>query len=224
MVVDTGVRVVAGQELKVTSPGRVLYPETGTTKSQVLDYYEQVAPFLLPHLLGRLATRKRWPDGVEGPAFFAKDLELGTPAWMSRVQVLHGSRPKFYPLFDTPASLVWLGQVSALELHVPQWRVPTGTGPQQVTATSTERYPDRVVFDLDPGPGAGLAECVDIAVLLRERLGALGQRMIALTSGSKGLHLYVPMDHRISSIEPPNGPDSPPNRSKKPCRPWRCPG
>src|SRR6478609_3428491 len=103
MAVDTGARLVAGQELRVTSPGRVLYPETGTTKAQVLDYYEQVAPFLLPHLQGRPATRKRWPDGVDGPAFFAKDLEPGTPVWLSRVQILHGSGAKFYPIFDTPA-------------------------------------------------------------------------------------------------------------------------
>jgi len=177
----------------------VHYPETGTTKAQVLDYYERVAPFLLPHLEGRTATRKRWPDGVDGAAFFAKDLELGTPPWMSRVHIIHGSGPKFYPVLDTPASLVWLGQVSALELHVPRWRIPLATGPGLVSATSSVRHPDRVVFDLDPRPGTGLAECVEIALLLRERLGSLGQRMIPVTGGSKGLHLYVPMDDRITT-------------------------
>lgn len=90
------VRVIGGQEVKVTSPGRVYYPATGTTKTEVVDYYAAVADAMLPHLAGRPATRKRWPDGVDGPAFFAKDLEPGTPGWMSRVQILHGSGPKFF--------------------------------------------------------------------------------------------------------------------------------
>lgn len=105
---------------------------------------------------------------------------------MTRVQIRHTSGPKFYPVMDNPASLGWLGQVAALELHVPQWRIETDTaGP---SATSTVRHPDRVVFDLDPGPGAGLAECVEVALYLRERLGPLGDRMVPVTSGSKGLH------------------------------------
>ena len=199
-----GVRVIDGRELKITTPGRVLYPATGTTKTDVLDYYAAVAPVMLPHLTGRPATRKRWPEGVDGPAFFAKDVEPGTPAWLSRVQIRHRSGPKFYPMFDTPAALVWLGQVAALELHVPQWRIPPPAGPQPAAVsatTSTPRFPDRVVFDLDPGPGAALAECVQVAQALRERLGALGNRTVPVTSGSKGLHLYVPMDEPITSIE-----------------------
>ncbi len=154
---------------------------------------------MLPHLVGRPATRKRWTDGVGGPEFFAKDIEQGTPGWMSRVQIVHGSGPKFYPIIDTPAGLGWLGQVGALELHVPQWRIPPATGPSGLTSTSTERHPDRVVFDLDPGPGAGLAECARVALYLRERLDGLGERMVPVTSGSKGLHLYVPMDAEITS-------------------------
>ena len=107
-------------------------------------------------------------------------------------------------MFDTPAALVWLGQVAALELHVPQWRIPPPVGPQPAAVsetTSTPRFPDRVVFDLDPGPGAGLAECVQVALALRERLGALGNRIVPVTSGSKGLHLYVPMDEPITSAQ-----------------------
>src|SRR5664279_204579 len=84
-----GVRVIDGRELKITTPGRVLYPATGTTKSDVLDYYAAVALVMLPHLSGRPATRKRWPEGVDGPAFFAKDVEPGTPVWLSRVQIRH---------------------------------------------------------------------------------------------------------------------------------------
>ena len=120
------------------------------------------------------------------------------------MQIRHRCGPKFYPVFDTPAALVWLGQVAALELHVPQWRIPPPAGPQPAavsTTPSTPRLPDRVVFDLDPGPGAGLAECVQVALALRERLGALGTRTVPVTSGSKGLHLYVPMDEPITSAQ-----------------------
>ena len=120
------------------------------------------------------------------------------------MQIRHRCGPKFYPVFDTPAALVWLGQVAALELHVPQWRIPPPAGPQPAavsTTTSTPQFPDRVVFDLDPGPGAGLAERVQVAQALRERLGALGNRTVPVTSGSKGLHLYVPMDEPITSAQ-----------------------
>ena len=195
---DDALFTSAGQEFKVTSPERVFYPETGTTKLDVIGYYAAASTAMLPHLVGRPATRKRWPEGVDKASFFVKDLEPGTPGWLTRVQIRHGSGPKFYPVFDSPAALAWLGQVAALELHVPQWRIEPPAGPT-ATSRSAERHPDRVVFDLDPGPGAGLAECVDVAFALRERLGPLGERVAVATSGSKGLHLYVPMDHPISS-------------------------
>ncbi len=190
--------VVAGQELRLTNPHRVLYPATGTTKADVIAYYAAVANVMLPHLAGRPATRKRWPDGVTGEAFFVKQIEAGIPVWLSRVQITHRRAAAFYPVLDTPAALAWLGQVAALEVHVPQWRIPEPSGPSGA-AGRAERSPDRVVFDLDPGEGAGLAECVQVALALRERLGALGSRMVPVTSGSKGLHLYVPMDQPITS-------------------------
>lgn len=189
---------IDGLEFKVTTPDRVFYPSTGTTKLDVIGYYAAVAEAMLPHVQGRPATRKRWPDGVDHPAFFVKDLQPGSPAWLSRTQIPHKSGPKFYPVFDSPAALAWLGQVAALELHVPQWQIEQPTGPTPAVR-SVDRSPDRVVFDLDPGPGAGLAECVDVAHALRERLGRLGERMVPVTSGSKGLHLYVPMDEPITT-------------------------
>ena len=100
---------------------------------------------------------------------------------------------------------MWFAQSAALELHVPQWRFapsgPTGHGGRSggVHRGGTERHPDRVVFDLDPGPGAGLAECVEVAFLVKERLGALGERIVPVTSGSKGMHLYVPLPDPITS-------------------------
>ncbi|HEY5845651.1 MAG TPA: ATP-dependent DNA ligase [Microlunatus sp.] len=191
--------VVDGQELRLTNPARVLFPVTGTTKADVIAYYTAVAGVMLPHLLGRPATRQRWPDGVEGPSFFVKEVEAGIPVWLSRVQVAQRWGGKFYPVLDTPAALAWVGQVSALEVHVPQWRIGEPAGPRLTGSSRPEVLVDRVVFDLDPGEGAGLPECVDVAWALRERLGPLGNRMVPVTSGSKGLHLYVPMDAPISS-------------------------
>jgi len=106
---------------------------------------------MLPHLVGRPATRKRWPEGVDKTSFFVKDLEAGTPGWLTRVQIRHGSGPKFYPVFDSPAALAWLGQVAALELHVPQWRIEQPAGPT-VTSRSAERHPDRGGVRSGPRP------------------------------------------------------------------------
>ncbi len=154
-----------------------------------------IADAALPHLNGRPATRIRWPNGTGALSFFEKDLGPGTPEWIGRVSVRHSSDVKAYPLIESAAALAWLGQNGALELHVPQWRIDPDN-PRWVPAV---RYPDRVVFDLDPGPGAGLTECAEVALLIRERLGLLGERLVAVSSGSKGLHLYAPMDQPITS-------------------------
>ncbi len=192
--------VVDGVEVRFTNLDKVVYPAAGTTKADIVNYYLAVAPLLLPGLAGRPLTRKRWPGGVREPPFFAKDLDSGTPAWMTRVQITHSDGPKFYPLVDSRAGLAWLAQMNALELHVPQWRIePTGVTRAPVAGRRAVRYPDRVVFDLDPGPGVGLAQCAQVAFAVRRRLGSLGERILPVTSGSKGLHLYVPMDDPITS-------------------------
>ena len=189
---------LAGRDVRLTNLDKVLYPATGTTKGQVIDYLARVADVMVPHLLGRPATRKRWPDGVAGLEFFAKDLDPGTPAWVARVQVDHDDvGPKFYPLIESTAALMWCGQIAALELHVPQWRIETPGSPRPAGLGRPARMVDRVVIDLDPGPGVGLAECAQVAFAVRERLGPLGDRAVPVTSGSKGLHLYVPMDTPI---------------------------
>jgi bifunctional non-homologous end joining protein LigD len=114
---------------------------------------------------------------VTGPGFYVKEVDAGIPPWLTRVQIPHRwGGGKFYPVLDTPAALAWLGQVSALEVHVPQWRI-TAAGPG-ATAEGGEPLVDRVVFDLDPGEGASLPECVDVACALRERLGPLGARSV----------------------------------------------
>lgn len=186
--------LVDGIAVPVTNRGKVLFGDAVTTKEQVIAYYVAAAPAMLPHLAGRPVTRKRWPNGTgDGLEWFAKALDTGTPPWLPRVQVAHGSRTVFYPLLDSSAGLAWMGQSAALELHVPQWRL-TDPGSRPGRA-------DRVVLDLDPGEGAGLTECVQVAFAIRDRLGPLGAQVVPVTSGSKGLHLYVPLPEPIDSAD-----------------------
>lgn len=195
MAGETTTVSIDGLQLKLTNLDKVLYPAGGTTKADVIAYYSAVTDAALPHLHGRPATRIRWPNGTASPSFFEKDLGPGTPDWLGRVSIRHSSDVKVYPLIESAAALAWLGQNGSLELHVPQWRI----GPERPGRIPAVRHPDRVVFDLDPGPGTGLAECAEIAHLIRERLGLLGERLVPVTSGSKGLHLYAPMDQPITS-------------------------
>ncbi|WP_341998543.1 ATP-dependent DNA ligase [Microbacterium sp. LWH7-1.2] len=178
---------IGGRRLRITNLEKVLYPETGTTKGEVIDYYSRIAEALIPHVVGRPVTRKRWPDGVgtqddPGMVFFAKDLERGAPSWVRRMPIPHSTGTKEYPLVGDVPTLVYLAQVASLELHVPQWRFDAGGG----------RGPaDRLVLDLDPGPGAGLAECAVVAGWAREILLDMGLEPYPVTSGSKGIHLYT---------------------------------
>ena len=182
--------VVEGRRLRLSSLDKVLYPRTGTTKADVIRYYAEVAEVMLPHLRGRPVTRKRWVDGVEGEEFFAKQLEPHAPEWLARQGIRHSSRVTEYPVVTEPATLVWFAQMAALELHVPQWRF----GPDSKPAN-----PDRLVVDLDPGPGAGLPECVQVALWAREILDGMGLPSVPVTSGSKGIHLYAGLDQSATS-------------------------
>jgi bifunctional non-homologous end joining protein LigD len=181
---------IEGRSLKLTNLGKVLYPETHTTKGEVLDYYARVGPVMLPHLRQRPATRKRWPDGVgtgdkARNVFFAKDLGAGTPDWVGRYTIRHRDHDNDYPVVNDLATLTWLGQLAALEVHVPQWRFDEDGHP---------RNPDRLVLDLDPGEGVTLADCAEIARQARDILRAIGHDPVPVTSGSKGIHLYAPLD------------------------------
>lgn len=188
---------VEGRQLRLTNPSKVLYPVTGTTKADVLRYYLAVAGRLVEWSAMRPATRKRWPNGVgtaEDPveAFFTKNLENGAPDWLATHTIEHRSRPVRYPLVNDRATLAWLAQVAALEVHVPQWRV---------SVSGEELYPDRLVLDLDPGPGTGLAECVEVAFTARELLEGMDLSVVPVTSGSKGLHLYAGLEGSRTSDE-----------------------
>jgi bifunctional non-homologous end joining protein LigD len=178
---------VEGRHLRLRRLEKVLYPATGTTKAEVLAYVSSVAPALLAQLHQRPLTRKRWPDGVRGPSFFEKNVPRGVPDWVRTVEVDAPGSTKDrervrYPLVDDLAGLVWLVNLAALELHVPQWRV----GPR-----GGLRDPDRLVVDLDPGEGTGLAECAEVALAVRGRLAADGLECHPVTSGSKGMQLYA---------------------------------
>ncbi|MFS0867174.1 ATP-dependent DNA ligase [Microbacterium sp. 179-B 1A2 NHS] len=184
--------VVDGRRLRLSNLDKVMYPETGTTKGEVIDYLTRIAPVMLPHLHGRPVTRIRWPDGTAEGSFFAKDLERGAPAWVTRRPIDHSSGAKDYPLVDRLPTLVYLAQVASIELHVPQWRFD---------ADGRRRNPDRLVLDLDPGPGAGLHECAEVARWARTILAGMGMEPLPVTSGSKGIHLYAPLDGSRTSDE-----------------------
>ncbi|BDZ63925.1 non-homologous end-joining DNA ligase [Agromyces mangrovi Wang et al. 2018] len=186
---------VGGRRLRITSLDKVMYPDAGTTKGDVIGYYAEIAPVMLPYVAGRPCTRKRWVDGVgtadaPGGTFFAKDLGQGTPDWVRRARIPHSDHDNTYPVVDDLPTLVWLAQLAALELHVPQWRFD---------AAGTPQHPDRLVLDLDPGEGVGLGGCAEVAFLVREILDGMGLGSVPVTSGSKGIHLYAPLDGTLSS-------------------------
>lgn len=176
---------IAGRTIKVTNLDRVMYPDGGFTKAEVLQYFQDVAEPLGRQLRDRLLTRKRWPHGVATESFFEKNLPAGAPDWIKTVTA--GSEPVRYPVLreDSPnAALAWFAQIGVLELHVPQWRVGPRGKPQP---------PDRIVFDLDPGAPAGLPECATVALAIRDVLRDLGLTAQPVLSGNKGMQLYVPL-------------------------------
>lgn len=177
---------VAGRELELSNLDKVLYPESGFTKGEVIDYYTRIAPVLLPYLRDRALTRIRYPDGVDGQSFFEKNKPVGTPDWV-RIERLpvpgsgKGRETIDYVVADDLPTLVWLANLAALELHTPQWRV------------AAHPAPDLLVFDLDPGAPAALSECCGVAVLIRDRLADDGLASFPKTSGRKGMQLVCPV-------------------------------
>lgn len=196
---------VDGHRLTLTNLDKTLYPETGTTKGEVLDYFARVAEPFIRHARDRIATRKRWVDGVgtaeePGQVFFEKDLPDSAPSRIPSRAIRHSTGSKRYPLVNDLATLTYLAQMASLEIHVPQWTVRSGAK-DPGTISSDSRHPDRMVFDLDPGPGRGLADCVEVAQLVRELLDGMGLDVFPVTSGSKGVHLYAPLDGTATSQE-----------------------
>jgi bifunctional non-homologous end joining protein LigD len=177
---------VGGRTLALSNLDKVLYPDTGFTKGEVIDYYAAVADVVLPHLADRILTRKRRPDGTAAQPFFEKNAPRGTPAWVRTVLMAdHGDDGVEYVVADSLPTLVWLANLAALELHVPQWKVDGDDRPMGA---------DLLVFDLDPGPPADIIDCFDVAFALRRLLEEDGLTPFAKTSGNKGAQLYVPIE------------------------------
>jgi bifunctional non-homologous end joining protein LigD len=169
---------VEGKRLSLSNLDKVMYPAVGFTKGQVIDYYTRVAPALLPHLRDRPLTLKRYPNGVEGGHFYEKRCPSHAPDWVRRE---HVQGIDFCVCDDLP-TLVWLANLADLELH-----------PSLSLVDDIER-PTVMAFDLDPGPPAALAQCCEVAFLLRDALERLGLKSFPKTSGSKGIQVYVPLN------------------------------
>jgi bifunctional non-homologous end joining protein LigD len=184
--------------VKLTNADKVLYPASGTTKHDVFDYYTRVAEVMVPHIAGRPATRKRWPNGVEQDSFFEKQLASSAPDWLPRASVSHRSGTTTYPIIDSADGLAWIAQQAALEVHVPQWRFVA----EWTRSKAEELKPGpatRLVFDLDPGEGVTMAQLAKVARAVRDVIADIGLTTFPLTSGSKGLHLYTPLQEPVSS-------------------------
>ena len=175
---------IQGRYLKLSNLEKVLYPATGFTKKDVIDYYARIAPALLPHLHGRALTRKRYPDGVDGEPFFEKNAPMHKPDWVKTAPIWSGRNRRTiqYVLADDLATLIWLANLAALELH------------PSLALTKDIECPTVMVFDLDPGPPANIVQCCQVAIWLREIFEHLGLQSFPKTSGSKGMQLYVPLN------------------------------
>ena len=179
---------VQGKQLKLSNLEKVLYPAVGFTKKDVIDYYVRIAPAIIPHLAGRALTRKRYPDGVEGEPFFEKNAPMHRPEWVKTAPIWSGRnrRTIHYVLADDMATLVWLANLAALELH-----------PSLSLAKDITR-PTMMVFDLDPGPPANIVQCCQVGLWLREIFEHFNLRSFPKTSGSKGLQIYVPLNTPVT--------------------------
>jgi bifunctional non-homologous end joining protein LigD len=173
---------VAGHEVKLSNLDKLMYPRAKFTKRDLIDYYHAIASALLPHLHGRALTVVRWPDGVDGKSFFQKQAPAHRPDWVATARIPAGNKQIDYTLANDLATLVWLANLAAIELHTPLAR-----------AEATQR-PSTLVFDLDPGAPATVVECCHVALALHGMFENLGLRSFAKTSGSKGLQVYLPLN------------------------------
>lgn len=185
---QTSTLQIGGHAVEVSSLDKVLYPETGFTKGDVIRYYIDVAPVLLPHLQGRALTMKRYPDGVGKFFFYEKNCPAHRPKWLATAKV-YSERKKDdtrYCVVDTLPGLVWAANLADLELHV------------SLARAKALQKPTALVFDLDPGEGVNLLGCARVALEIRKRLKAAGLESFVKTSGSKGLQLYAPLNTAVN--------------------------
>jgi bifunctional non-homologous end joining protein LigD len=190
---------VGERTLTLTNLDKVLYPSVGFTKAEVIDYYLRIASVMLPHIRDRVMTRLRFPDGV-GPdrfSFYEKNAPMGTPEWVRRVNVSTSDGLIDYVVADDEAAIVWLANLAALEMHVPQWTVSSATPSEgTISLPEPESRPgeplaNRVVVDLDPGAGMTIIDSARAALIVAARLAEDGLIPVPQTSGSKGIQVYA---------------------------------
>jgi bifunctional non-homologous end joining protein LigD len=179
---------VAGRKLNLSNLEKVLYPASGFTKGEVVDFYVRIAPVLVPHLAGRALTMKRYPGGVEQEFFFEKNAPKHRPDWVKTAPVWSESNHRTinFILADDLPTLVWIANLASIELH------PSLALAKDITT------PTMIVFDLDPGPPANIIQCAQVGLWVREIFDHFGLQSFPKTSGSKGLQIYVPLNTKTS--------------------------
>ncbi len=173
---------VDGRALKISNWDKVLFPEAGFTKGDLIAYYARIAPAVVPHLRDRPLTLKRYPNGVEAPYFYEKQSPPHRPEWVQTVRV--GGVD--YTLAQDRSTLIWLANLADIELHT------------SLSLAGDANRPTMLVFDLDPGAPAGIVECCQVALVLRGMFAALGLESVVKTSGSKGMQMYVPLNSEVT--------------------------
>jgi bifunctional non-homologous end joining protein LigD len=188
---SSGVIEVGGRRLAIRNLDRVVFPRAGTTKAQLLDYYIRIADAMLPHLRDRLLHMHRYPEGVEGPRFWQKGCPDHRPPWMQTAPVWSEAKraPIEFCVVDDLAALLWAVNIGSIELHT------------SLHTRHDLHRPTTLAFDLDPGDGVDIVDCAEVALRLRDVLGARGLRGWAKTSGSKGLQVYVPLNSDVTYAE-----------------------
>jgi bifunctional non-homologous end joining protein LigD len=179
---------IEGRELRLSNLDKVMYPSVGFTKRDVIEYYTQIAPALLPHLRGRPLTLKRYPDGVEGQFFYEKQCPSHRPPWVQTAAIWsrHNKRTIDFCLVNDLTTLVWTSNLADLELHT------------SMSLAKEISLPTMMVFDLDPGPPADIVHCSRVGLRLRDLFAQLGLEAFPKTSGSKGLQVYVPLNTKVT--------------------------
>jgi bifunctional non-homologous end joining protein LigD len=179
---------VDGRELKLTNLDKVLYPEAGFTKGEVVDYYAKVAPAIVPHLTGRAVTLRRFPEGVDDldAAFFEKRCPKHRPKWVKTTPVSASTGKIDFCVCDSLPTLIWMAQLAAIELH------------PSLSLSRAPKRPTVLAFDLDPGPPADIVDCCRVGLRLRDLFGHFDVQSFPKTSGSKGLQIYVPLNQKAS--------------------------
>ena len=179
---DNATLVIGDKEVRVTNLNKIFWPDLGLTKGDLLQYYADVASVLLPHIRDRAMVMKRYPHGASGDFFFMKRAPSPRPSWIQICRIDHGNGNVIdFPMIQDDAALMWVINLGCIDLN--QW---------YATCDDTDR-PDYLHFDLDPGDGATFANVIDAALVVREALESLKMTVLAKTTGSKGMHLYVPI-------------------------------